>query len=61
MGLWKKFNEYSYQNEWRFIISYNSSEPLKIYLGSLSDIAMKPQTKEDFYNMSVKVVNSANL
>lgn len=61
MGFFKKFNEYCYQNEWRFIMSYNSLEPLKIYLGSLSDIAMKPQTKEDFYNMSVEIVNTANL
>ncbi len=61
MGFFKKFNEYSYQNEWRFIMSYNSSEPLKIYLGSMLDIAMKPQTKENFYNMSVEIVNTTNL
>ena len=42
-------------------MSYNSSEPLKIYLGSMLDIAMKPQTKEIFYNMSVEIVNTTNL
>ena len=58
MGFFRKFNKFSYQNEWRFIMNYNSTEPLKIYLGSLSDIAMKPQNKKDFYNMRVEIIKN---
>ena len=49
IGPLRKFNDYSYQNECRVLLDFNSLEPKSIYLGSLSDIAWEPLTKNEFY------------
>lgn len=57
IGCFRKFNNYSYQNEWRLAIAcWNTQEPVKIYLGSLHDIAMPPTDKNAFYKMDVRLV-----
>lgn len=56
MGCFKKFKRFSYQNEWRFAVrKYETNEPIKIYLGSLKDIAHPLQSKEEFYKMNTKI------
>lgn len=56
MGCFKKFNNYSYQNEWRLALScWHTQEPIKIELGSLSDIAHPPIDKQNFFNMSYRI------
>jgi len=55
MGCFKKFNEYSYQNEWRIAIKCKEiEEPQTICIGSLANIALPPMTKEEFYSLSFK-------
>lgn len=56
IGCFRKFNSYSYQNEWRLALScYDTQEPLKIYLGSLSDIAIPPMDKTSYFNLKFRI------
>lgn len=52
MGPFRKFDNYQYQNEFRFAINFGTLEPQKIFLGSLEGIASKPMNYEDFYKVS---------
>lgn len=57
MGCFKKFNSYAYQNEWRVAVRYkNTTEPQKIILGSLADIAYEPVYAPDLYSGPVDIV-----
>ncbi len=55
MGAFRKFNNFTYQNEYRIAVNFNSLEPQKIYIGSLKDIASKPMNKKEFYQMPLKI------
>ena len=55
MGAFRKFSDFSYQNEYRIAVNFNTDKPMKIYLGSLEDIASKPMSKREFYSMDVKI------
>ncbi len=56
MGCFKKFDKFSYQNEWRLAIKQNNIiEPITIKLGSLKDIAHPPQSKKEFYEMNAQI------
>ena len=46
LGLFSKTNEYTYQNEYRFVIKNNDVQPINIYLGNLSDIAEMVETSK---------------
>ena len=52
MGPFRKFDNYQYQNEFRFAINFGTLEPQKIFLGSLEGIASKPMNYEAFYKVS---------
>ena len=54
LGFFRKLDTYRYQNEWRVVMHSNSKDALEIYLGSLSDIALRPLNEEDFYNISTE-------
>lgn len=58
MGYFKKFSNYSYQNEWRLALScWCTQKPIEIELGSLSDVAIPPLDKVSFYGMNIREVN----
>lgn len=60
MGCFRKFDKFSYQNEWRCAVSQNGiKEPITITLGSLADIAFTPRNKREFYEMNAKIGNIA--
>lgn len=60
MGRFRKFDKFSYQNEWRCAVSQNGiKEPITITLGSLADIAFTPRNKREFYEMNAKIGNIA--
>lgn len=60
MGCFRKFDKFSYQNEWRCAVSQNwIKEPITITLGSLADIAFTPRNKREFYEMNAKIGNIA--
>lgn len=60
MGCFRKFDKFSYQNEWRCAVSQNGiKEPIIITLGSLADIAFTPRNKREFYEMNAKIGNIA--
>jgi hypothetical protein len=46
MGIFKKFTPYSYQNEYRFILSPGFSKPYSLVLGDLSDITTIGASKD---------------
>jgi hypothetical protein len=54
-NLFKKPFSYNYQNEYRFLIKSWESEPIKLYLGSLQDIATVLSTDEI---CSIKLIDS---
>ena len=57
MGCFKKFNEYSYQNEWRLAVNcINEENPFKLSIGSLKDIALPPMTKEELFSIPFKII-----
>ncbi len=60
MGVFRKFSDFSYQNEYRIAVNFNTDKPMKIYLDSLEHIASKPMNKRGFYNMDVKYENKDN-
>ena len=55
IGPFRKFDNYSYQNEFRIIVNFGSLKPESIYLGSLSDIAWEPCNKKDFYSKNFQI------
>lgn len=56
MGCFKKFNDYSYQNEWRLAVNCkNGEKPFKLIIGSLKGIASHPITKEEFLSIPFKI------
>lgn len=55
MGAFKKFSKYAYQNEYRIAVDFKSTTPEIIRIGSLSDIAKHPQSKEDFFNSDCEI------
>lgn len=55
MGAFRKFSDFSYQNEYRVAVNFKTNTPQKIYLGSLEEIASKPMNKKEFYNMDIKI------
>lgn len=55
MGAFRKFTEFSYQNEYRIAVNFNTLEPQTIYIGSLADIAAPPLNMEGFYKQKVKI------
>lgn len=60
MGCFRKFDKFSYQNEWRCAVLQNwIKEPITITLGSLADIAFTPRNKREFYEMNAKIGNIA--
>lgn len=60
-GCFKKFDEYSYQNEFRFVARFeNESVPKIIKLGSLSKVAFKPKSKEEFDSLKIMVEFGGN-
>lgn len=60
MGCFRKFDKFSYQNEWRSAVLQNGiKEPITITLGSLADIAFTPRNKREFYEMNAKIGNIA--
>ena len=60
MGCFRKFDKFSYQNEWRCAVLQNGiKEPITITLGSLADIAFTPRNKREFYEMNAKIGNIA--
>ena len=60
MGCFRKFDKFSYQNEWRCAVLQNGiKEPITITLGSLADIAFTPRNKRKFYEMNAKIGNIA--
>lgn len=46
MGIFKKFDSYSYQNEYRFVLSPGLSVPYTLSLGDLSDISIIGSSSE---------------
>lgn len=40
MGIFKKFDTYSYQNEYRFVLTSGFSTPYKLIIGDISDITI---------------------
>lgn len=60
IGCFRKFDKFSYQNEWRCAVLQNGiKEPITITLGSLADIAFTPRNKREFYEMNAKIGNIA--
>lgn len=60
MGCFRKFDKFSYQNEWRCAVLQNGiKEPIAITLGSLADIAFTPRNKREFFEMNAKIGNIA--
>ena len=60
MGCFRKFDKFSYQNEWRCAVLQNGiKEPITITLGALADIAFTPRNKREFYEMNAKIGNIA--
>lgn len=56
MGCFKKFEEYSYQNEYRIVACLkNDSVPQTIKIGSLKDIALKPLSQREFESLEIRV------
>lgn len=56
MGCFKKFEEYSYQNEYRIVACLkNDSVPQTIKIGSLKDIALKPLSQREFESLEICV------
>lgn len=56
MGCFRKFDKFSYQNEWRCAVLQNGiKEPIAITLGSLKDIAFQPRNKKEFYEMNAQI------
>ena len=56
MGCFKKFEEYSYQNEYRIVACLkNDSVPQSIKIGSLKDIALKPLSQKEFESLEIRV------
>jgi len=55
MGAFKKFDNYSYQNEYRIAINLPTSEPYKLYIGSIEDVAHPPIPSEEFYKLPCEI------
>ena len=56
MGCFKKFEEYSYQNEYRIVACLkNDSVPQSIKIGSLKDIALNPLSQKEFESLEIRV------
>lgn len=56
MGCFKKFEEYSYQNEYRIVACLkNDSVPQSIKIGSLKDIALNPLSQREFESLEIRV------
>ena len=56
MGCFRKFEEYSYQNEYRIVAHLkNDSVPQTIKIGSLKDIALKPLSQKEFESLEIRV------
>lgn len=56
MGIYRKFNSYSYQNEYRFVLSPGFSTPYSLVLGDISDITIIGASKD--LNRQIQVVKS---
>lgn len=60
-GCFKKFNAYSYQQEWRLAVNCpNKVVPQHLYLGSLADIAVSPFPAEQMYERPVRIVGRSD-
>lgn len=58
MGCFKKFDEYSFQNELRIAVKFPNKGPQKIFIGSLENIAYPPMDKNTFLNRcNIKIDN----
>lgn len=55
MGAFKKFSNFAYQNEYRIAVNFKSTIPEIMSIGSLSDIAKPPQSKEEFFNSDCEI------
>ncbi len=55
IGAFRKFKDYEYQNEFRIAVNFNSSEPQKIYIGSLNKVAKPPVSIKEFYKNDCKI------
>lgn len=61
MGCFKKYNQYSYQNEFRIAVSIpNTHEAKIIKIGSLADIALPPMLARDFLNSKFELIQRDN-
>lgn len=49
-GIFRKSSEFSYQNEYRFAIQTGFTEPLKLYIGDVSDITTDIHRSVDIKN-----------
>lgn len=55
IGAFRKFKEYEYQNEFRIAVDFDTLEPIKIYIGSLKNVAKPPVNIKEFYSSDCKI------
>jgi hypothetical protein len=55
MGAFKKFDYYSYQNEYRIALNLTNRNPLIIKIGSIEDIAQPPISSEEFFKSPCEI------
>lgn len=58
VGFFKKFQKYEHQSEFRIVAQFNDSAVRKFYIGSISDIAIHPISKEDFLKIKINIKNN---
>lgn len=55
MGPFRKFDNYSYQNEYRIALNLKKDNAFTIHIGSLADIAWEPQEIKKFYSSDCSI------
>lgn len=62
MGPFRKFDDFSYQNEFRIVVNFNTVEhPQIIHIGSLKGIAEEPVNAYNFYNSDTRITYKTSL
>ena len=55
VGFFRKLRKYEYQSEYRIVARFNDSDVRTFHIGSISDIAFPPISKEDFLKIKINI------